>query len=118
VTICQPQSLHREWFETVLKITSSSDQCHFAIEQTEVDPGVWRVTELDFNFKGSMLIFKSLNIRVREHSFKFQRLPDHLSFQDAIEMLRQNDSMQPRSISLPPHRLCWALEADCQSIAL
>ena len=62
---------------------------HFAIEQTEVDPGVWRITDLDVSFRGTMLIFKTLNIRVREHSFKFNRVPDHLSLQDAVERLRR-----------------------------
>jgi len=62
---------------------------HFAIEQTQVDPGVWRITGLDLDFKGSMLIVKSLKIRVREHSFNFRRVPDHLSLKDAVEMLRR-----------------------------
>ena len=65
---------------------------HFAIEQTEVGPGVWRITSLDVSFKGSMLIFKSLNIKVREHSFSFQSVPDHFSLEDAVEMLRHDSS--------------------------
>lgn len=74
---------------------------HFAIEQTEVDPGVWRITDLGINFKGSMLIFKSLNIRVHEHSFKFHRVRDHLSFQDALEMLRRDGSLQSTETTMP-----------------
>ena len=62
---------------------------HFAIEQTEVDPGIWRITDLDISFRGTMLIFKTLNIRVDEHSFKFNRVLDHLSLQDAVERLRR-----------------------------
>lgn len=67
---------------------------HFAIEQTEVDAGVWRVTNLDINFKGTMLIFKSLTIRVHEHSFKFHRIPAHLSLVDAVERLRKESSQK------------------------
>jgi hypothetical protein len=117
MSICQPQSLHREWFETMLKITSSSDQCHFAIEQTEVDPGVWRVTELDFNFKGSILIFKSLNIKC---------VSTHSSFDvsQIIYRFRTPSRCCARMIPCSQDRFlylrigCWALEADCQSIAL
>jgi hypothetical protein len=68
---------------------------HFAIEQTEVDPAVWRITDLDISFKGTMLIFKSLKIRVHEHSFKFHRISAHLSLADAVEKLRQESSQQP-----------------------
>lgn len=74
---------------------------HFAIEQTEVDPGVWRITDLDIDFKGSMLIFKSLNIRVHEHSFSFQRIPDHLSLADAVEKLRHEPSGAPAGTTIP-----------------
>ena len=77
---------------------------HFAIEQTEVDPGVWRITNLDVNFKGTMMIFKSLNIRVHEHSFKFHRVPDHLSFQNAVEMLRHGSAMQSEVSTEPETR--------------
>ena len=61
---------------------------HFAIEQREVDPGGWRITNLDLSFKGRMLLFKNLNIRVYEHSYDFHRIADHLSLQDAVEILR------------------------------
>jgi hypothetical protein len=67
---------------------------HFAIEQTEVDSSVWRITKMDVSFKGSMLIFKSLNIRVREQSSQFCRIPDHLNLQEAVEMSRHESTLK------------------------
>ena len=66
----------------------------FAIEQTEVDSGLWRITDLSVNFQGRVLIFKKLNIRVHEHSSNFRRVSNHLSLPDAIEILRQESSNQ------------------------
>lgn len=63
---------------------------HFGIEQNEIDPGVWRITKLDVSFKGRVLIFKGLDIRVQEHSFNFHRIAENLSLSDAVEMLRQD----------------------------
>jgi len=63
---------------------------NFEIEQTEVDPGVWRLTDLNLSLKGKMLAFRSLNLRVREHSFDYQRVLDHLSLQDAVKILRHD----------------------------
>ena len=74
---------------------------HFAIKQTEVDPGLWRITDLDVAFKGTMLIFKSLNIRVHEQSFEYHRVGDHLTIAEAVEMLRREASPQPSETSMP-----------------
>ena len=74
---------------------------HFAIEQTEVGPGMWRITDLDINFKGTMLLFKTLNISVHEHSFKFYPVPNHLSLADAVEKLRHEPSASSAEPMLP-----------------
>lgn len=74
---------------------------HFSIEQTEVYPGMWRITDLNINFKGTMLLFKTLNIREHEHSFRFYPVPNHLSLADAVEKLRQEPSPPLAEPTLP-----------------
>jgi hypothetical protein len=61
---------------------------YFSLEQTEVSPGVWRITTIKVILTGSKLLFKSINIRVNEQASGFRRVPDHLTLENAVAMLR------------------------------
>jgi hypothetical protein len=71
----------------------------FSLAQTEVNPGVWRVTRIQVNLTGTKLLFKSIKIRVDEQTLGFQRVPGHLNLENAIQMLRV--SATPCSVSKP-----------------
>jgi len=62
---------------------------HFLVEQSEVGPGHWTITTLDVEMNGRALIFKSLNIKQRQVSSDFRRVPDDLSLAEGANMLQQ-----------------------------
>jgi len=61
---------------------------YFSLEQTEVSPGVWRITTIKVNLTGSKLLFKSINIHVNKLASGLRRVPDHLTLENAVAMLR------------------------------
>jgi hypothetical protein len=61
---------------------------YFSLEQAEVSPGVWRITTIKVSLSGTKLLFKPINIRVNEQTSGFRRVPDHLTAENAVEMLR------------------------------
>ena len=69
---------------------------NFLLDQTEISPGVWRITTLRVNFTGSELLFKPIRIHVDNEATAFLNVPDHLSLEDAVQILRRapHDAMQ------------------------
>lgn len=61
---------------------------YFSLEQTEVIPGVWRIATIKVSLTGKKLFFKPINILVNEEVSGFRRVPDHLTLENAAELLR------------------------------
>jgi hypothetical protein len=60
---------------------------YFSLEQSQVNPGVWRITIMDVKLTGKKLLFGPLNIAINSQFFAFQRVPDHLTLQEAVDIL-------------------------------
>ena len=55
--------------------------------QTQVAPGVWKMTLLDINFRGSVFFFGRIRIQRKETSTDFTPSPPDLTLKSAIEQL-------------------------------
>lgn len=61
----------------------------YVIEQTQLSPGVWRVTTLNLNLKLRIFIGSTRILR-NEHDFAFERTPPDMDFRQALKMLLQS----------------------------
>ncbi len=59
------------------------------VQQTEVAPHIWRITELDVNITGRALFFKSIGTQQNEHMGNFRRLPKSVPLQFAFSLLHE-----------------------------
>ncbi|HEV8525080.1 MAG TPA: hypothetical protein VGQ71_11310 [Terriglobales bacterium] len=67
---------------------------HFMVAQSNIGNGVWRTTEMDLNFTGKVLLFKSLKIQSHDAASHFRRVPEQLSFVEGVALLnRQNGQL-------------------------
>ena len=64
---------------------------HFIVHQQDVD-NVWEISSMTVNFTGKILFFKSLNIESTEVYSDFKRIPKDLTFEQAVEMLKKEES--------------------------
>jgi hypothetical protein len=63
---------------------------HFIVEQSKIAPGRWEATDMNIQFTGKALLFKSINLRQIEKLSDFRRVPDGLSLAQGIELLNKN----------------------------
>jgi hypothetical protein len=61
----------------------------FEVRQAEVAPGHWEVTTLNVDMRGRVLFFKTISVQQRECRTDFRRVPDDLTFAQAVDMLRR-----------------------------
>ncbi len=61
---------------------------HFLVQQADVGDGDWEITAMTLNITGKILFFKSLSMVSDEAFSDFQRVPDHLTFAQGVEMLK------------------------------
>ncbi len=61
----------------------------FQVEQGEVADDAWQITRMSLNFTGKILLFKSLVINSNEVFTAFQKVPDNLTFSDAVMLLKK-----------------------------
>ena len=64
----------------------------YEIAQTEISPGVWRVTTLNFEFKGRTFPFESFHALKLESDSHFHRTPAGMTYHDALETLLEGKS--------------------------
>jgi hypothetical protein len=62
----------------------------FEVVQTQVSPGVWRITSLNLDFKGRVFLFSSLRIFRKESSTGFVLTPDTVTARSGIAQLLTN----------------------------
>jgi len=58
------------------------------VQQSEVAPRIWRITELDVDIGGRELFFKTIGTHQDEHFTDFRRLPKSVPLQYAFDLLR------------------------------
>ena len=61
----------------------------FEVRQAEVAPSHWEVTTLNVDMRGRVLFFKTISVQQRECRTDFRRVPDDLTFAQAVDMLRR-----------------------------
>lgn len=64
----------------------------FEVIQTQVSPGVWRITTLNVDFKGRILLFKALRILQRQNSSGFEASPPAMNARAALMHLIEHHS--------------------------
>ncbi len=57
------------------------------LEQSQVAPGQWRLTRMDFNFQGTKALFFSFTLRVHDTESDFLRVAPHLTLAQGIALL-------------------------------
>jgi len=64
----------------------------FTVQQQELDDNVWEISRMSVNFTGKILLFKSLSINSTETFTGFKRVPSDLTFAQALELLKKEES--------------------------
>lgn len=85
---------------------------HFLVQQADLDlgDGAWGVTEISLNITGKLLLFKGLKMDSDEVLSDFHKMPDNLTFAQAVEILKteqdklahNNHSDQPSEAQKTP----------------
>lgn len=61
------------------------------VEQKEIAPGHWEVTNLDLNLQGKAIFFKNLSVQEQEHNYGFQKLDEHIDLAQGVQLLVRGD---------------------------
>ena len=64
----------------------------FTVQQQELDDNAWEISRMSVNFTGKILLFKSLSISSTETFTGFKRVPSDLTFAQALELLKKEES--------------------------
>ncbi len=62
------------------------------IQQQEVDDNHWEISSISLNFTGKILLVKNLSVSSTETFSGFKRVPSDLTFAQALEMLKKEES--------------------------
>jgi hypothetical protein len=65
----------------------------FIVQQQEVGDNLWEISSMTLNFTGKILLFKNLNISSTEVFDRFKRVPADLTFAQAFELLKKEESI-------------------------
>ena len=63
---------------------------HFNVEQSNLGDGRWEATNMNIQFTGKALLFKSINLKQVETLSDFRRIPDNTTLAQGIELLKKN----------------------------
>jgi hypothetical protein len=63
---------------------------HFLVQQADLGlgDGAWGITEINLNVTGKLLLFKSLKMVTDEVLSDFRKMPENLTFAQAVEILK------------------------------
>jgi len=61
---------------------------HFRVQQADVGDGSWDIAEMSLSLTGKILLFKSLSMVSDEVFSDFRRVPDDLSFEQGVKLLK------------------------------
>ena len=59
----------------------------YQIAQTQISPGIWRITTLNVDVKGRILVFGSFKFFRKENNSQLSSTPASMTYRQAIEML-------------------------------
>ncbi|MGB8009991.1 MAG: hypothetical protein WCF68_00125 [Terriglobales bacterium] len=64
----------------------------FVVQQQEVGDNFWEISSMTLSFTGKILLFKSLSISSAEVFSGFRQVPSDLTFAQALELLKKEES--------------------------
>ena len=64
----------------------------FMVQQQEVGDDFWEISSVSLSFTGKILLFKNLSISSTEIFSGFKRVPSDLTFAQALELLKKEES--------------------------
>jgi hypothetical protein len=64
----------------------------FLVQQQEVGDNLWEISSMTLSFTGKILLLKNLNISSTEVFSGFKRVPSDLTFAQALELLKKEES--------------------------
>jgi hypothetical protein len=64
----------------------------FIVQQQEVGDNLWEISSMTLNFTGKIMLFKNLAINSTEVFSGFRRVPSDLTFAQALEMLKKEET--------------------------
>jgi hypothetical protein len=64
----------------------------FVVHQQAMRDDIWEISLMQLKFNGKILLVKNLSIESTEVFDDFQRVPENLTFAQAVEMLEKNES--------------------------
>ena len=73
---------------------------HFLVQQQELGDGLWQISSLSLKFTGRIFLVKSLDINSTETFSDFKQVPPNLTFAEALELLKKEESQMTKG-SLP-----------------
>jgi hypothetical protein len=66
----------------------------FVVQQQEVGDNLWEISGMTLDFTGKILLFKNLSIVSKEIFRDFKQVPTDLTFAQALELLRKEESSE------------------------
>ncbi len=69
----------------------------FIVHQQEAGDNFWEISGMSLSFTGKILLFKNLSIISTEIFSSFKRVPSDLTFAQALELLKKEESSAERS---------------------
>jgi hypothetical protein len=63
---------------------------HFFVSQSKIGPDRWEATDMNIQFTGKALFFKTINMQQIEKLSDFRRVPDNLTLSQAIDLLNKS----------------------------
>jgi hypothetical protein len=64
----------------------------FMVQQQEVGDNLWEISDMTLHFTGKILLFKNLSISSTEIFSGFKQVPSDLTFPQALELLKKEES--------------------------
>jgi hypothetical protein len=64
----------------------------FTVQQQELGDNLWEISSMSVRFTGKILLFKNLSISSTETFTGFRRVPSDLTFAQALELLKKEES--------------------------
>jgi hypothetical protein len=61
----------------------------FEVKQQRIEPGYWELTVLNVEMRGKALLFKTISVHQKFLRSDFKRVPNDLTLQSAIAMLKK-----------------------------
>lgn len=65
----------------------------YEISQTQLSPGIWRITRLNVDVKGRMFLLNSFHFQRRESNSRFRRVSPSLTYPAAVQALLSSSAL-------------------------